>query len=140
MLVEQNKAIVRRFFEEVLNEGRFAVVDEIFSPAFGGHGFVGHTPGSGPESAKRTAAAFRAGFPDIHFTVRDMVAENDQVVVCVVFRGTHRGEFMGIPATGKSVEIGGVELARLADGKIIEEGWHFMDELGLLRQLGVLQH
>ncbi|MCL5996186.1 MAG: ester cyclase [Chloroflexi bacterium] len=140
MLVEQNKAIVRRFFEEVLNEGRFAVVDEIFSPAFGGHGFVSHGPGSGPESAKRAAAAFRAGFPDIHFTVRDMVAEDDQVVVRVVFRGTHRGEFMGIPATGKSVEIGGVELARLADGKIVEEGWHFMDELGLLRQLGVLQH
>ncbi len=140
MQTEENKAIVRRFFEEVLNEGKLTVVDEIFSSDFGGDGLVSHGPRSGLENAKRAAMAFRSAFPDIHFTVKEMIAEGDRVVVRVVFNGTHRGEFMGIPATGKSVVVGGVELARLTDGKIVEEGWHFMDELGLLRQLGVLHH
>ncbi len=131
MSVEQNKAIVRRFFEEVVNEGKLSVVDEIFAPTYGK---------GGPEGARQQAHVFRAAFPDIHFTVDELIAEADKVVVHVTFRGTHRGEFMGIPGTGKAVEVSGVELARLADGKIVEQEWHFMDELGFLKQAGILHH
>ncbi|HVO43876.1 MAG TPA: ester cyclase [Aggregatilineales bacterium] len=138
MTVEQNKAVVRRFFEEVFNQGKLAVADEIFAPWFSGRGLAGHGPG--PESAKRAVTHLRAGFPDIQFTVEDLIADGDSVVVRVTFRGTHQGEFMGIPATGKAIEVGGVEMARLSGGQIVEEAWHFMDELGLLKQLGVLHH
>jgi steroid delta-isomerase-like uncharacterized protein len=144
MSTDQNKTVVRRFFEEVVNEGRFAVADEIFAPTFGERGsmFGEHGPRSesGPEKAIKAARRFRAAFPDIHFTVDELVAEDDKVVVRVTFRGTHQGEYMGIPATGKAVQVSGVELARLANGQIVEEGWHYMDEVGLLKQLGVLHH
>jgi steroid delta-isomerase-like uncharacterized protein len=142
MSTNQNKATVRRFFEEVINEGSLDVADEIFAPAFGGQGFggLGGHSSPGPENAKRAARVFRAAFPDIHFTVNELIAEGDKVVVRVTFRGTHRGEYMGIPATGKSVQVSGVEMARLANGLIVEEVWHFMDEVGLLQQLGVLHH
>jgi steroid delta-isomerase-like uncharacterized protein len=144
MSTEQNKTIVRRYFEEVINEGRFEVADELFAPTFGGRGSMSgahelHSL-SGPENAKRTARAFRSAFPDIHFTVDELIAEGDRVVVHVTFRGTHQGDYMGIPATGKAVQVTGVELARLANGQISEAGWHYMDELGLLKQLGVLHH
>jgi predicted ester cyclase len=81
----------------------------------------------------------RTAFPDIHFTVEDLIAEDDKVVVRVTFRGTHQGIFMGIAPTGRQVTGIGVELARLADGKIVEEGWHCYDLLHLLEQLGVVQ-
>jgi steroid delta-isomerase-like uncharacterized protein len=144
MSTDQNKTVVRRFFEEVINEGRYAVADELFAPTFGEHGSMFGEPGprseSGPARAIEAARRFRSSFPDIHFTVEELVAEGDKVVVRVTFRGTHQGEYMGIPATGKAVQVSGVELARLASGRIVEEGWHYMDEVGLLKQLGVLHH
>jgi steroid delta-isomerase-like uncharacterized protein len=138
--IEQNKALVRRFFEEVFNQGNLSVADEIIASGFGGHGFASHGREHGPNNAKRTVTQFKAAFPDIRFQVEEMIAEEDKVVVRITFRGTHQGTFMGIAPTGKAVEVGGVELARIADGKIVEEGWHFMDEIGLLNQLGALHH
>ncbi len=137
MSIEQNKSIVRRFFEEVFNQGNLPVADEIFAPEFDGHGLVSHGV-TGPERAKQTIARFRTAFPDIHFTVEELIGEADKVVVRVTFRGTHQGEFMGIPATGRQVAVSGVELARLASGKIVEESWHFFNDLSLMQQLGVL--
>src|SRR5215468_30961 len=131
--IEQNKALVRRFFEEVFNQGDLNVADEIIASGFAGHGFASHGREHGPNNAKNTVKQFKAAFPDIRFEVEEMIAEADKVVVRVAFRGTHRGTFMGIAPTGKVVEVSGVELARMADGKIIEEGWHFMDEVSLLR-------
>jgi steroid delta-isomerase-like uncharacterized protein len=138
MSTEPNKAIVRRFFEEVYNQGNLALADELFAADFGGPG-RGHHAVRGPEAARRGVRTMRTAFPDIHFTVEDLVAEDDKVVVRVTFRGTHQGIFMGIAPTGRKVTGIGVELARLADGKIVEEGWHHYDLLHLLEQLGVVQ-
>ena len=135
MSTEQNKAIVRRFFEEVFNTGNFDRLDELFAPDFTGHGLASQGAGTGPDKVRHTVLHFRHAFPDIQFRVEEMIAEGDKVVVRVSFRGTHQGEFMGIPATGKLVHVSGVELARLENGKIIEEGWHYMDEQALLHQL-----
>jgi steroid delta-isomerase-like uncharacterized protein len=137
MTVEQNKEIVRRYFEEVINQGRLAAADQLFAADFGAaRGAAGAV--RGPARARHTAMLFRSAFPDVHFEVGDLIAEGDVVVVRVTFEGTHRGEFLGIPPTGRHVRISGVELARLRDGKIVEEGWHHYDELQLLRQLGVV--
>jgi steroid delta-isomerase-like uncharacterized protein len=138
--IEQNKALVRRFFEEVFNQGNLSALDEIIAPGFGGHGFASHGREHGPDNARKTVATFKTAFLDIHFDIEEMIAEDDKVVVRITFSGTHQGSFMGIAATGKTVKVGGVELARIADGKIVEEGWHFMDEVGLLQQLGALHH
>jgi steroid delta-isomerase-like uncharacterized protein len=137
MSVERNKTIVRRFFEEVYNNGNSDIIDDIFSDDFGSN-----DPTScgvkGPESVKQLVLRLRAAFPDIRFTVDELIAEGDRVVVHVTFRGTHLGEYMGIPPTGNQVTVKGVELARFAGGKIIEQGWHYYQELHLLQQLGVL--
>lgn len=137
MSTEQNKAIVRSFFEEVYNKGNLDLIDTIFSPDYRGLPAGGHTA-HGPGSVRHTVTTMRHAFPDIHFTVEDIVAEGDNVVIHMTFRGTHRGAFLGIPPTGRQVEVEGAELARLAGGQIVEAGWQLHDMLGLLRQLGVI--
>lgn len=137
MSAERNKAIVRSFFEEVYNKGNSDIIDDIFSDDFDSN-----DPTScgvkGPEYVKQFAIRMRTAFPDIHFTVDEMIAEGDRVVVHVTFRGTHLGEYMGIPPTGNQVTVKGVELARFAGRKIVEQGWHYYQELQLLQQLGLL--
>lgn len=83
------------------------------------------------------AAAFRAGFPDLRFSAEDMIAEGDEVIQRLVFTGTHRGEFMNMPPTGRQITVTVVEVFRLADGQIVEQ-WVEADNLGALQQLGVI--
>ncbi len=104
---------------------------------FRGGGLAGQGT-AGPEGPKRSAREWRTAFPDIHFTVDELIAEDDKVVVRVTLRGTHLGPFQGLAPTGRTVVAGAVELALMQDGRIIGEGWHFLDELGLLHQLGLL--
>jgi steroid delta-isomerase-like uncharacterized protein len=136
MSAEGSKGIVRRFVEEVQNGGDVAAVDEFAAP-----GYVNHSapPGVPPdrEGLKQLTALFRAAFPDGRMTIEEMVAEGERVATRKTFRGTHRGELMGIPPTGKVVEIGLIDIVRLVDGKVVES-WSAADDLGLLRQLGVL--
>ncbi len=132
---EQNKMLVRRTLEEVYSQGHLAVVDELVASDF-----VIHTPSEeirGPEGTKQFVAALRTAFPDIHFTVEDQIAEGDTVVTRWTARGTHTGEFQGLPPTGKQVRLAGTDIDRIADGKAVE-CWANVDELGLMRQLGVL--
>lgn len=117
---EENKAIVRRFVEEVQNGGNIDAVDELCSS-----GFVNGT------------AMFRRVFPDSHFTIEDMVAEGDKVATRKAFRGTHRGEFMGVPPTGREVSISLIEIVRVVGGRVVEH-WAVGDNLGMMRQLGVI--
>jgi steroid delta-isomerase-like uncharacterized protein len=137
MSIEHNKTIVRRFFEEVYNQGDLALIEELFAPSFGGPKSA-HYGVHGPEAARRGVAAMRDAFPDIRFTVEELVAEGERVVVRVTFRGTHQGSFMGVAPTGRRVTVAGVELARLSGGRIAEEVWHNYDLLGLLEQLGAV--
>jgi steroid delta-isomerase-like uncharacterized protein len=138
MSTETNKAIVRSFFERAINQGDLAWLDQIIAPGFGAEAGAHHPALTGPDRARHMVLNYRRAFPDIQFTVDDLTAEDDRVAVHVTFRGTHRGEFLGVPATGRLVTSSGAELAILAENKIIAAGWEFHDQLGLLRQFGVL--
>jgi len=118
----ENKAIVRRLFEEVINKGNLAVVDEIIAPNLVLHDpTVPGLPG-GLEGAKQIATMVRTGFPDVHYTIEDIIAEGDRVVVRFTFRGNHKGDFRGITPTGEQVTVTGISIYRVVGGKI-EEDW-----------------
>ncbi len=132
----ENKAIVRRLYEEVWNKRRVELVDELMSPSHAMHD--NHLPdsGVGPEAYKRNVARFVASFPDLHLTVEDMLAENDKVAVGWTISGTHKGEFRGISPTGKKVSMEGITINHIVDGKIMDS-YISADYLGLMQQLGV---
>ena len=136
MSAEENKAIHRRLFEEVLNQGKLDVIDEIIADDY-----IYHIPGSpdihGPEGLKQYVSMGRTSFPDIKFTVDDQIAEGDKVVTRFTVTGTHKGEFMGIPPTGVQTTWTGIVIARVADGKFVE-AWVNSDALGMLQQLGAV--
>ena len=136
MSVEHNKALVRRLYEEALNKGNLAVVDEIIAPNYVRHGLAPGAP-PGPESTKQVFTMMRTAFPDLRITVEPMVGEGDMVAAQLTHRGTHKGEFMGIAPTGKQVTVTTIGIYRFAGNKL-EEAWIQMDELGMLQQLGVV--
>jgi steroid delta-isomerase-like uncharacterized protein len=136
MTLERHKALVRRLMEEDISRGDEAVAEAIIHPDF-----VDHTnpPGMqhGLEGHKAVVRLFRSVFPDLEWRIDDLIAEGDKVVARTTMRGTQQGAFFGIPPTGKAVEMTGVHIMRIADGKIIEH-WGSNDDLGLMRQLGAL--
>lgn len=132
MTSEQNKAIVRRFFDEVWNGQRLEVVDEVFAPTV----LLGGQPVP-RDTIKQVVATRRAAFPDIQVTVDDQVAEGDKVSTRRTWRATHQGPYRGIAATGKRVTWSQISIVRLVDGKIVED-WPVADEVALLQQLGHL--
>lgn len=137
MSAEDNKAIVARYSEDVWNSGNLATVEDYIAVDY-----VRHDPGipmevRGPEGIKQLVRVFRDAFPDVHFTPQIIVAELDKVVVRFQVSGSHQGELMGIPATGKPIAITSIEIFRLTDGKIAEQ-WLAVDNMGMLQQLGVL--
>ncbi|MCK6629831.1 MAG: ester cyclase [Anaerolineae bacterium] len=132
----ENKAVVRRFFE-LFSQGDLETIgQELLSPEF-----VAHFPGMpGPlnlESYRQVGIMFRSAFPDIQDTVEDQIADGDKVATRITSRGTHQGEFMGIPATGKQYTITAIVVDRIASGRIVER-WAEFDQLGMLQQLGVI--
>jgi steroid delta-isomerase-like uncharacterized protein len=136
MSAENNKALVRRYVEEVLNRKNLAVVDELFAPTF--VDLDSSMPeANGPAGIRRLAAMVHASFPDVHFTIEDMIAEGDKVVYRYSVSGTHKKDFMGIAATGRQISFTGIHIYRLGDGKLLEE-WENWDALQLMRQLGVI--
>jgi len=136
MSIEQNKALIHRWVDEVLNAKDTASSD---GEALIAHDFVGHLAGfpavEGHEAYRQLGAAYFSAFPDIHFTIEDMLAEEDKVVIRYTTRATHRGELMGILPTGKQVTVSGISIYRIASGKIVEE-WDSYDNLGVMQQLG----
>ena len=138
MSVEENKAVVRREFEEIFSKGGdLDAAEEIYAP-----NYVGHEPTfgdiQGVESAKQFAASYREAFPDLQSTIEDQVAEGDKVVTRFTSRGTHQGESEDFgPPTGNRIEVTGITFEHFADGKIVED-WTNFDALGLLQQLGLV--
>jgi predicted ester cyclase len=120
----------------VQNRGTIAAVDEIAAPTFVNHSAPPGVP-SDREGVKQITLLFRRAFPDGAMTVEDMIAEGDTVATRKTFRGTHQGEFMGIPPTGRRVAIELIDVVRVVDGRVVEH-WNVVDNLGLLQQLGVL--
>jgi steroid delta-isomerase-like uncharacterized protein len=133
---EENKALVRRLVEEWQNDHRRDVGEELLADDF-----VDSAHGTGPDVSKQHAldwwdSTFKA-FPDFSAAIRYMVAEGDLVATYKTFSGTHEGEFMGIPATGKHLTFDAFDLLRLRGGKVVDH-WVVLDVAGLLRQMGVL--
>jgi steroid delta-isomerase-like uncharacterized protein len=132
---QQNKALARRIFDEMESKGNLSIADETFASDF-----VNHTPfgeNHGPEGAKQFVKMLRSAFPDLHATVEDQVAEGDKVATRFTARGTHKGELNGIPASGNTMEITGIVISRIANGKIIEQ-WGNPDVFGMMRQIGAI--
>ena len=135
---EQNKAVVRRWFEEVWNQGREATIDELFPAEGVAHG-LGDSEADvhGAAEFKPFVANIRGSIPDTHIRVDDIFADGDRVAVRVTLEGTHSGEGLSVPPTGRKVRIQGIIILRMVDGRIVE-GWNCYDQLGLLRQIGAL--
>jgi steroid delta-isomerase-like uncharacterized protein len=138
MLAETNKAVARRFLEEVWNKGKLAVLNEIIAKDHVNSG-PGTLPGlpTGPEGSKQLVTVYRNAFPDVHFTIDEQIAEGDKVVTRWSAHGTHQGELLGIPATGKSSTVTGINVDRVVNGKIAES-WGIFDQFGMMQQLGVI--
>ena len=136
MSTEQNKAVVRRWLEEGWNHGNVAVIDALAAPDFVDHHLLrGFPPNVSVHKAWLQAA--RAGFPDVQIHIEDMIAEGDKVVTRMRITGTHTGEFLGIPPSGKSVSVEGIGISRIVDGKSVEY-WESFDALGLMQQIGAI--
>ena|SRR2546425_6268975 len=132
MSTEDNKALARRAFEETMNQRNWAVFDELHVPDYVCH-YASRTI-QGREPFKHFLSMLITAFPDVHVTIEDMIGEGDRVVIRYTYRGTHKGDLMGIPPTGKQVAVTGIEIMRVANGKILEE-WINSD---LMQQLGVV--
>lgn len=134
MSMAENKILVRRYFEEV-GRGNVAVVDQLFSEDFVDH--IAGGPAGTRESHRGLVTMFLTAFPDLHADIEHQVAEGDQVVTRLTWRGAHRGAFQGIPPTGRKVTIPTIRIDRIL-GDTIAENWVIFDALGLLQQLGAL--
>jgi predicted ester cyclase len=136
MSADQNKEIVRRFVDEYQTRASEAAFAELLDPDVLDHSRPpGIAPGAG--GVRQQFDGFRAAFPDFRAEILDQVAEADKVVTYKVFHGTHEGELWGIPPTGRQVEIAVIDIVRIRDGRIAEH-WNVVDQLGLMRQLGVM--
>ena len=134
MSPETNKAIIRRYFDQILNEKRHDLAEEFLADNIELHG-SGLAPGL--DVVKQWFTMFAAAFPDGYTTIEDMVAEQDRVAARTTFNGTHHAELQGIPATSKTVNMPGIAIFRLDNGKIAE-GWLVNDNLSMMQQLGVI--
>ena len=134
----ENKAQFRRIYEEMFNQGNLVIADELIAPDFLDHAAP---PGSnrGPESMRQLITILSTAFPDMHYTVEELVAEGDTVAVRVTMSGTHRGPgpLQGMPPTDRSVRVAQMHFIRFRDGKVVEHR-AVRDDLGLMQQLGVI--
>ena len=133
---EQHKSAARNFIERDLNQKDLTALDVYFSPSLTDHALPPGLP-PGREGRKLFASALLAAFPDLHVQLDDMVADGDKLVSRYTVHGTHNGELMGIPPTGKQVSIGGIAIDRFEDGQSVEH-WEIFDQMGMMQQLGVI--
>ena len=133
-LQEQNKALAKRAFEELLSGGRFELAEQLYAKDFANHGI--HRDISLQED-QEALKGWHQAFPDVAIVPKKLIAEGDLVVIYWIARGTNTGTGNGLPATGKKVEQAGITIWRIADGKIKEE-WSAFDQLSMMRQLGLL--
>ena len=137
MSTEQNKAIVRQMVEEIFNRGNMSRADEFLAPDFVEREELPPGIPRDREGVKQLTIMLHSAFPDFKATVDDIVAEGDKVVIRQTWSGSHRGEFMGIPPTGRSVSFGVIDIIRIAEGRCVEH-WGQMDSMSLMQQLGAI--
>jgi predicted ester cyclase len=142
MSVEDNKAKVRAFYEEAVNKGALAAVDDLVAPMEIAHYSGGAVGQNTPTSVKKWVTDIRSAFPDIHVTIEDLIADGDKLVNRVTYRGTHNGELNDpvwgrIAPTGKQITWMAIAINRFADGKSVE-AWDLMDDSGIWQQLALI--
>lgn len=138
-MTSEEKTLVRRFYEEIISKARFDKLGEILNPEITWHDPL--LPGGevqGVENFRNVLAMFRSAFPDLSIIVEDQIQENDKVVTRFALSGTHKGDLMGIPATGKKFKVSGISIILFEHGKAVEE-WIEEDGLGLMRQLDIVK-
>jgi steroid delta-isomerase-like uncharacterized protein len=134
MTPAENKTVVNRFVEEVINQGQLERADDLVVVDFVElDPFPGQQPGR--EGLKEVIAQMRAAFPDLHWVLDEMVAEGEKVVSRFTWSGTHRDTFLGVPATGRSISVKGVVIDRIVEGKMVDSRI-LMDGLSMMQQLG----
>jgi steroid delta-isomerase-like uncharacterized protein len=134
---EQNEALVSRYFNEVMNQGKLEVIDEIMAPNFAFSIPTLPEPIRGPEGMKQFVTGLRTGFPDIHFTVERHIVDGNKAAARWIITGTHLGPFLGVPPSGHKVKDQGIDIFHIANGKIVNI-WVNENDLGLLQQMGVI--
>jgi steroid delta-isomerase-like uncharacterized protein len=136
---EKSKEIVQRIFTEIFSQGKLDAADELFTPEFVPH-IVNPLPGQplrGPEAVRWYARVLRHAFPDLHVSVEHMIAEDDVVASRVTWTGTHTGQFVYLPPTGKRIKVEGITMERVANDKLVEH-WGEWNQAELMLQLGIL--
>ena len=132
------RTLVHRWFEEVWNQGREETVDELLAADAVAHGLgEGATSSRGPEEFKIFLRNMRTALPDAHVEVLDTVVEGDKVAVRLLLTGTHLGDGLGVPPSGRAVSVPAITVARLSNGQMVE-GWNSWDQLGFLQQIGAI--
>lgn len=137
MTVEGNKAAFRRYIEEIWIGGNLDGADDIFAGKYFAHQSDGSVLERSPEDVKKFVGEWRSAFSDMENTIENMIGEGDKVVTRWMIRATHSGDFRGISATGNRITVTGIGIFRFSDGKVVES-WDSLDQLGMIRQLGVL--
>ena len=122
MSIEANKALLRRYYQEVLNQGNLSVIDQLFASDL-------------VESFKQAVTMSRAAFPDLQVTIEDQIGESDRVVTRWTAQGTHKGPFLGVPPTNKPVTVTAIHIHQVTDGRIVRL-WEEINLLGVMQQLG----
>jgi steroid delta-isomerase-like uncharacterized protein len=132
-----NKAVIRRLYNDVWNKRNLAAIDEIISPSHALYEPDAYDSRVGPAAYRATAERFLRGIPDLRFTVQEVISEGNKFVVVWVVTGTHQGEFYGVPATNKKLSLEGITIHQIKNGKIFDSyvSW---DELGMMRQVGAV--
>ena len=133
---EENKAIIRRIYDEFLNQGNINAFDELVSSNLVENEDLADFPPTA-EGVKQFFAMFRSAFPDLRATIHDLIAEGDKVVARATWSASQKGEFMGVPPSGKPVTFGVIDVFRITNGKVVEH-WGQSDELGLMQQIGAV--
>lgn len=137
MSSEQNKAIARQLIEEVFNQGNISLIDTLLATDFIEHEELPPGIPSGREGVKLATTMLHSAFPDFKATIEDVIVEGDKVALRLIWRGTQKGEFMGMPPTGKRFAITVFDILRVAEGKIVEH-WGLTDNMGMMQQLGAM--
>ena len=135
MSTEKNKQIIRRLFEEGMNQRNFSLIDEFVADSYVNHDMPGNE--KGPGAFRNIIEGFVSGFPDMRIHVAEIIGDGDLVATRGEWTGTHSGNFMGIPATGKNISVKYMDMWRLENGKAAEN-WVQMDMPAMMQQLGVM--